>query len=70
MSQPQNLPELLQARLKLGLVNWARRTLIWTGVLGLLLARLVARRLTTRGELAPHFLRRARPNETCGGSTP
>lgn len=38
MSQPQNLPELLQARLKLGLVNWARRTLIWTGVLGLLTA--------------------------------
>ena len=38
-------------------------------VCGLLLARLVARRLSTRGELAPHFLRRARPGETCGGST-
>lgn len=37
---------------------------------GLLLARLVARRLSARGELAPHFLRRALPNETCGGSTP
>lgn len=37
---------------------------------GLLLARTVARRLTLRGELAPHFLRRAMPDETCGGSTP
>lgn len=36
---------------------------------GLLLARLVARRLSQRGELAPHFLRRAKPGETCGGST-
>ncbi|MBI5110301.1 MAG: SoxR reducing system RseC family protein [Rhodocyclales bacterium] len=35
---------------------------------GLLLARLVAHRLRARGELAPHFLRRARPGETCGGS--
>lgn len=35
-------------------------------LLGLLLARAVARRLTLRGELAPHFLRRARPGETCG----
>lgn len=39
-------------------------------LLGLLLARLVARRLSVRGELAPHFLRRARPGETCGGSAP
>ena len=39
-------------------------------LVGLLLARLVARRLSARGELAPHFLRRAKPNETCGGSTP
>jgi sigma-E factor negative regulatory protein RseC len=38
-------------------------------LLGLLLARLVARRLSVRGELAPHFLRRAKPGETCGGST-
>ncbi len=38
-------------------------------LLGLLLARRVARRLLLRGELAPHFLRRARPGETCGGST-
>jgi sigma-E factor negative regulatory protein RseC len=37
---------------------------------GLLLARIVARRLSARGELAPHFLRRALPDETCGGSTP
>ena len=36
MSAPQNLPELLQARLKLGLVNWVRRTLLWACVLGLL----------------------------------
>lgn len=35
---------------------------------GLLLARLVARRLSARGELAPRFLRRARPGETCSGS--
>lgn len=35
---------------------------------GLLLARLVANRLSGRGELAPHFLRRAKPGETCGGS--
>lgn len=39
-------------------------------LLGLLLARAVARKLTLRGELAPHFLRRAKPGETCGGSTP
>ena len=39
-------------------------------LLGLLLARIVAHRLSARGELAPHFLRRAKPNETCGGSTP
>jgi len=37
---------------------------------GLLLARVVARRLSARGELAPRFLRRARPGETCGGNTP
>lgn len=36
MSQPQNLPDLLQARLKLGLMNWGKRTLIWTAALGLL----------------------------------
>ncbi len=36
MSQPQNLPDLLQARLKLGLLNWGRRTLLWTAVLALL----------------------------------
>lgn len=35
MSQPQNLPDLLQARLKLSLLNWSRRTLIWSAVLGL-----------------------------------
>lgn len=33
---------------------------------GLLLARLNARRLAARGDLAPRFLRRARPDETCG----
>jgi sigma-E factor negative regulatory protein RseC len=33
---------------------------------GLFVARLMARRLAARGELAPHFLRRARPDETCG----
>ncbi len=38
MSQSQNLPELLQARLKLGLLNWGKRTVIWTLVLGLLTA--------------------------------
>lgn len=32
---------------------------------GLLLARIGARHLGARGELAPHFLRRARANETC-----
>lgn len=35
-------------------------------VLGLLVARLNARRLAAKGDLAPHFLRRARPDETCG----
>jgi hypothetical protein len=40
MSQPQNLPELLQARLKLGLFNWGKRTLIWSMALALL-ARVV-----------------------------
>ena len=34
MSPPQNLPEILQAKLKLGLFNWGKRTLIWTVVLG------------------------------------
>lgn len=34
--------------------------------IGLLLARLNARRLAARGDLAPRFLRRARPDETCG----
>ncbi len=38
MNQPQNLPELLQARLKLGLFNWGKRTITWTLVLGLLTA--------------------------------
>lgn len=33
---------------------------------GLILARFKARRLAARGELAPRFLRRARPDETCG----
>ena len=32
---------------------------------GLLAARLAARRLSARGDLAPRFLRRARPNESC-----
>ena len=35
MSQPQNLPDLLRARLKLGLFNWGKRTLIWTAFLGI-----------------------------------
>lgn len=34
--------------------------------LGLLAARLMARVLVARGDLAPRFLRRARPDETCG----
>lgn len=38
MSTPQNLPELLQARLQLGLFNWGKRTVIWTMALGLLTA--------------------------------
>jgi sigma-E factor negative regulatory protein RseC len=33
--------------------------------LGLLVARINAGRLAARGELAPHFVRRARPDETC-----
>jgi sigma-E factor negative regulatory protein RseC len=33
---------------------------------GLLAARFAARHLSRRGDLAPHFLRRARPDETCG----
>ena len=37
-------------------------------LLGLLAARMVARRLGAKGELEPRFLRRARPNETCSGS--
>ena len=37
-----------------------------TGLLGgLLIARIVARTLTRRGELSPRFLRRAAPGETC-----
>ena len=32
---------------------------------GLFVARLLARRLAARGDLAPRFLRRARPDETC-----
>lgn len=39
-------------------------------VCGMLLARLVAHRLSVRGELAPHYLRHAKPGETCGGSAP
>lgn len=35
---------------------------------GLLVARMVAGRLGARGELAPRFLRRARPDESCSGS--
>lgn len=34
--------------------------------LGLLMARFKARRLAARGALAPRFLRRAQPDETCG----
>ena len=34
--------------------------------LGLLAARFKARRLAAKGALAPRFLRRARPDETCG----
>ncbi len=33
---------------------------------GILAARIGAGRLAARGDLAPHFLRRARPGETCG----
>ena len=35
--------------------------------LGLLAAGVAAHRLSARGELAPRFLRRARPGETCDG---
>ena len=38
MNPPQNLPDILQARLKLGLFNWGKRTVIWTLALGLLSA--------------------------------
>ena len=34
MPAPQNLPEMLQARLQLGLFNWVKRTATWTLVLG------------------------------------
>uniref|UniRef100_UPI00200C7296 SoxR reducing system RseC family protein n=1 Tax=Escherichia coli TaxID=562 RepID=UPI00200C7296 len=34
-------------------------------VVGLGLARLGAGRLLARGDLAPHFIRRASPGETC-----
>lgn len=34
--------------------------------IGLIVARFNARRLAARGDLAPRFLRRARPDETCG----
>lgn len=34
--------------------------------LGLIAARFNAHRLAARGDLAPRFLRRARPDETCG----
>jgi len=37
--------------------------------LGLLAARITARRLSARGDLAPRFLRRAQPGESCSGST-
>jgi sigma-E factor negative regulatory protein RseC len=36
--------------------------------LGILAARFGAGRLSRRGALTPHFLRRARPGETCGTS--
>ncbi len=36
---------------------------------GLLMARFGARRLSARGELAPRFLRRARPDESVMGKT-
>jgi sigma-E factor negative regulatory protein RseC len=37
-----------------------------TGLVGgMLIARIVARTLTRRGELSPRFLRRAAPGETC-----
>lgn len=36
--------------------------------LGLFAARLKARRLAAKGDLAPRFLRRARPDETCGNT--
>lgn len=39
MNQPQNLPEVLQARLRLALFNWGKRTLIGTTLLGLLSTR-------------------------------
>ena len=39
MNQPQNLPEVLQARLRQGLFNWGKRTIIVTTVLVLLSMR-------------------------------
>ena len=33
--------------------------------IGFALARLIARQLAARGQLAPRLLRRARPDETC-----
>ncbi len=35
-------------------------------IFGLAMARIAARRLSRRGELAPRFLRRASPGESCG----
>ncbi|MDB6071125.1 MAG: hypothetical protein JWL81_2296 [Verrucomicrobiales bacterium] len=39
MNQPQNLPEVLQARLRLGLFNWGKRTIIGTTLIGLISTR-------------------------------
>ena len=37
-------------------------------LLGLIVARFNARRLTARGDLSPCIMRRARPDETCGNN--
>lgn len=52
-----------------GMVGEDLTTMLWMAgglAFGLFVARLNARRLAARGDLAPRFLRRARPDETCG----
>jgi sigma-E factor negative regulatory protein RseC len=47
--------------------DWVTMLAMLAGLFaGLLVARLNARRMAARGGLAPRFLRRAKPGETCG----